>query len=413
MASNLPQHEELNNTPATAATIRLDVRSGPPRTSLTDPPPPEIAGDVFDRQRVMVNWNQQAVETTRALILGTGGLGSSVAMGLARMGVEQITLLDFDVVDASNLNRQILFNKTDVGQRKVDAAKRALEAHFNLRSKINTIHTDGVRNWKTVVDAAKESTVIFNCIDYGATYDYAVNSLCKFLAIPYVSGSSYANTMLINYFSGKEDEACWSCLNSTDESFFWTNATTEVETWQKTLGVELLTSDLLEKLLEQKLEIRKVEGLELVKQSLEEAVGTNHDHGHEASEGGGGGSASTKIGIHAKDYKTFVKKYFQPKVLRELAPDRITRHVDLSFIPKDENFPTRLVGSWICVCTGAALMMVNAWAQGLAGVSFPNFNNFTLSTFHASNSMEDGADGKSDSFCSVCKIAKEMKTKTK
>ena len=58
--------------------------------------------------------------------MGTGGLGCGVALGLARMGVGKIILLDKDVVDLSNLNRQILFAKEDVGKPKAATAKERL-----------------------------------------------------------------------------------------------------------------------------------------------------------------------------------------------------------------------------------------------------------------------------------------------
>ncbi len=73
-------------------------------------PPSEIHGDVFDRQRVMKNFHQYSIEQQHVFVLGVGGIGSSIAMSLVRMGVDTIHLLDRDVIDASNLNRQILFS---------------------------------------------------------------------------------------------------------------------------------------------------------------------------------------------------------------------------------------------------------------------------------------------------------------
>ena len=59
----------------------------------------------------------------------------------------------------------------------------------------------------------------FYNIDYGAVFDYAVNSLCKSLNIIYVSGSTYANSIEINLFSGQLNDSCWACHNSTHDSF--------------------------------------------------------------------------------------------------------------------------------------------------------------------------------------------------
>ena len=60
---------------------------------------------VFDRQIRIQKWNQDKVEQQVCLVLGTGGLGCGVAMGLARMGVKKIILLDKECVELSNLNR--------------------------------------------------------------------------------------------------------------------------------------------------------------------------------------------------------------------------------------------------------------------------------------------------------------------
>lgn len=67
-----------------------------------------VAGDAFDRQRVMVKFDQGEMERQVCFVMGTGGLGQSVAFALARLGVAKIILLDMDNYEATNLNRQIL-----------------------------------------------------------------------------------------------------------------------------------------------------------------------------------------------------------------------------------------------------------------------------------------------------------------
>ena len=186
-------------------------------------PPSEVPGDVFDRQRVMKNFSQHLIEQQRVFVLGVGGIGSSVAMCLVRMGVDTVYLLDRDHVDASNLNRQILFSVADVGRSKVEAAAAHLKQIHNLRTNIFEYHTDAVSNWSRVVEIAKKCTVIFNNIDYGAVFDYAVNSLCKSLGILYVAGSTYANNVDISLFSGLLGDPCWACNNSTMDSFTGTD----------------------------------------------------------------------------------------------------------------------------------------------------------------------------------------------
>lgn len=87
-----------------------------------------MQGDPFDRQRGIDGWKQAKIEEQVALVLGTGGLGCTVAFALGRLGIKKMILWDFDTIDVTNLNRQILFSKEDVGKNKVDvAAERVLQ----------------------------------------------------------------------------------------------------------------------------------------------------------------------------------------------------------------------------------------------------------------------------------------------
>ena len=70
---------------------------------------------------------QKKLKRSSALIIGTGGLGSPVALYLAAAGVGRIGLVDFDVVDATNLQRQVIHGTSTVGQLKVDSARARLE----------------------------------------------------------------------------------------------------------------------------------------------------------------------------------------------------------------------------------------------------------------------------------------------
>src|ERR1700755_2262258 len=71
---------------------------------------------------------QQKLKAAKVLVVGSGGLGSPVLLYLAAAGVGTIGIVDFDVVDDSNLQRQVLFGVDEVGKPKVEAARRRLEA---------------------------------------------------------------------------------------------------------------------------------------------------------------------------------------------------------------------------------------------------------------------------------------------
>ena len=73
------------------------------------------------------------------MVLGVGGLGCGVSMGLARLGVKKIIMLDKDVVDASNLNRQILFRPEDVGLPKATQGKIRLEEQHKINPNMEVV----------------------------------------------------------------------------------------------------------------------------------------------------------------------------------------------------------------------------------------------------------------------------------
>ena len=83
---------------------------------------------------------QQKLKAAKVLVIGTGGLGSPLLLYLAAAGVGKLGIVDFDVVDDSNLQRQVLYSVKDVGRPKVEAAKERLEA-LNPHIEIRTYNT--------------------------------------------------------------------------------------------------------------------------------------------------------------------------------------------------------------------------------------------------------------------------------
>src|SRR6266481_1980582 len=85
----------------------------------------------YDRHIIIPEFgleSQQKLKAAKVLVVGSGGLGSPVLLYLAAAGVGTIGIVDFDVVDDSNLQRQVLFGVNEIGQPKVEAAKRRLKA---------------------------------------------------------------------------------------------------------------------------------------------------------------------------------------------------------------------------------------------------------------------------------------------
>jgi len=125
---------------------------------------------------------------------------------------KKIILVDKDTVDYHNLNRQLLFHKEDIGKPKVQSAANTLEKTHNLRTQIETMHLDVLKNWDKVVAKAKECTIIFNMIDVGEYLDYATQSLALTLNIPFCIGGTFRNTLTVDFIPAG-GKPCWACIS--------------------------------------------------------------------------------------------------------------------------------------------------------------------------------------------------------
>jgi len=83
--------------------------------------------DLYDRQFRLEGWSQKVVKNSRVLIVGVGGLGCEIAKNLAMLGVGQLDLIDLDIIEHSNLNRQVLFTGAKIGEPKAVVAARKLK----------------------------------------------------------------------------------------------------------------------------------------------------------------------------------------------------------------------------------------------------------------------------------------------
>jgi adenylyltransferase/sulfurtransferase len=150
---------------------------------------------------------QERLLAAKALIVGAGGLGCPAAIYLAAAGVGTIGLVDFDVVDESNLQRQILFAAADVGKAKVDVAAQRLQA----------ANPDvDVQKHNTRLEAANAYALIAG---YDVVLDgtdnfparYLVNDACVMAGKPNVHGSIYRFEGQVSVF-GMPDSPCYRCL---------------------------------------------------------------------------------------------------------------------------------------------------------------------------------------------------------
>lgn len=150
---------------------------------------------------------QRALKNSRVLLIGAGGLGSPVALYLAAAGVGTLGLVDFDVVDLSNLQRQIIHGSSGIGRPKIDSARD------RLRDVNPNVHVEAYEMRLTsdnALDIARDYDLIVDGTDNFATR-YLVNDTSVLLGIPNIYGSVYRFEGQASVF-GAPDGPCYRCL---------------------------------------------------------------------------------------------------------------------------------------------------------------------------------------------------------
>ncbi|MDC9529417.1 molybdopterin-synthase adenylyltransferase MoeB [Pseudoalteromonas sp. Angola-7] len=153
---------------------------------------------------------QEKLWQSHALIVGLGGLGCPVAQYLAASGVGTLTLVDNDVVDATNLQRQVLYKQTDVGSLKTHAAKAQLTS-LNDEIDIHTIDAFLDKDFalNTLLNTVD---VVIDCSDNLATRNL-LNSACYNTNTPLVSGSAIRMEGQVACFTMAQNSHCYGCLS--------------------------------------------------------------------------------------------------------------------------------------------------------------------------------------------------------
>ncbi len=153
---------------------------------------------------------QEKLLKAKVLVIGAGGLGSPALYYLAAAGVGTIGIVDFDVVDFSNLQRQILHNTDRVGTPKVESAKKTLEA---LNPDVNVIAYNTKIQKSNVMDIIKDYDIVLDGSDNFPTR-FLVNDACYFLGKPLVSAAilRFEGQLTTFDYRNKEESPCYRCL---------------------------------------------------------------------------------------------------------------------------------------------------------------------------------------------------------
>lgn len=149
---------------------------------------------------------QERLKRAKVAVVGTGGLGSPLAMYLAAAGVGTIALVDFDAVSASNLQRQILFDAADVGRPKVWQAKARLEA---LNPHVRVLGHEAALSAANAFALLEGCDVVADATDNFAAR-YVLNDACRLLGVPLVQASLYRFEGQLTVFA--PDGPCYRCL---------------------------------------------------------------------------------------------------------------------------------------------------------------------------------------------------------
>ena len=150
---------------------------------------------------------QKRLKAAKVLCIGTGGLGAPLTMYLAAAGVGTIGLVDFDVVDYTNLQRQIVHRESTVGMPKIDSAEKTLK---EINPYVNIVKHEVMLTSENAMDIMKDYDVIADGTDNFPTR-YLVNDACVLLGKPNVYGSIFRFEGQASVFYA-QDGPCYRCL---------------------------------------------------------------------------------------------------------------------------------------------------------------------------------------------------------
>ena len=152
---------------------------------------------------------QQKLRDAHVLIIGLGGLGSPASMYLASAGIGQLTLVDDDTVELTNLQRQIVHRSKNIGENKVDSARTNL---LEINPDINITAITERLDEKSLQQQVKLADVVLDASDNFETR-FLINKVCVAQKKPLVSGAAIQFEGQVSVFdSRKNDSPCYSCL---------------------------------------------------------------------------------------------------------------------------------------------------------------------------------------------------------
>lgn len=153
---------------------------------------------------------QSKLEAARVAVLGVGGLGGWSALTLACCGIGEMLLVDFDTVEPSNLNRQVLYGEADIGRPKAGLAAERLRT-FNSSIRIE-VREERLDSEAAVAAAIEGHDLVVDAVDWPAhDIELWVNSACFEAGIPYIAMSHYPPIARVGPLYVPGETGCYSC----------------------------------------------------------------------------------------------------------------------------------------------------------------------------------------------------------
>ena len=157
---------------------------------------------------------QERLGCARVAVLGVGGLGSWVALALSCHGIGEMVLVDFDRIELSNLNRQILYSVADVGRSKAQIAAERLRA-YDPGMKVE-VREERLGSERAVAEAIEGSDVVVDAVDWPALeIERWVNAACFGAGIPFVAMSHFPPIARMGPFYVPGKTGCYACQEAS------------------------------------------------------------------------------------------------------------------------------------------------------------------------------------------------------
>ena len=151
---------------------------------------------------------QKKLKAAKVLCIGTGGLGSPIALYLAAAGVGTLGLVDFDIVDFSNLQRQVLHGTKDVGRKKLNSARDRIK---DTNPNVHVVLHDAMFRSENAMEIVEPYDVVIDGTDNFPTR-YLSNDVCVFLNKPNIYGSIFRFEGQCTVFAPNLGGPCYRCL---------------------------------------------------------------------------------------------------------------------------------------------------------------------------------------------------------